>query len=81
MTVTVRLAAPAVADDGLSDLTVGTWFVTVKMAVLDVPPPGAGFLIVISNVPAVTKEAAGRVTVTSTALTYFVDSAVVPRLA
>src|SRR5712692_8308464 len=42
---------------------------TVKVCALDVPPPGAGFVTVILNVPAVARSVAGIAAVSCVALT------------
>jgi hypothetical protein len=58
-TVSVRVAAPAVALTGEMLVVVGTGLFTVKVCAFDVPPPGAGLVTVMLNVPAVATSVAG----------------------
>src|SRR6267142_519117 len=52
LTVRVNPGAPAVADAGLSPVTVGAGLFTVNVCAFDVPPPGAGLKTVTAAVPA-----------------------------
>ena len=63
--VRVKLSLPATAVAGLMLLIVGNGFVMVKVAVLDVPPPGAGLKTVTLAVPAVATSLAGIVAVST----------------
>jgi hypothetical protein len=47
VTVTVCAAAPATAEEGDIDATVGAGVFTVKLTAADEPPPGAGFVTTI----------------------------------
>ena len=61
LTVKVKAAPPAVADEGLRLVVVGTGLsgtLIVKVWVLEVPPPGAGLNTVTMAVPAVAMSAA-----------------------
>ena len=59
MTVSVKAAPPAVRDDGLRLVIVGTGgSLIVKVRALDVPPPGAGVNTVTGTVPASVMSAA-----------------------
>jgi hypothetical protein len=62
LTVRVNAAPPVVADDGERDEMVGTGLVApeiVKVALLDVPPPGVGLLTVTLADPALAISVAG----------------------
>src|SRR4030095_11585308 len=59
VTVSVKLAPPAVALLGLSALSVGAGFRTETLATVDVPPPGAGVTTVTAGEPAVMRSLAG----------------------
>ena len=73
-TVRVKAELPALQLVGLIDVTVGATL-TVKFTTwLDVPPPGAGLVTVIGNVPAVAMSAA-----VMAAVTWVVDTYVVVR--
>ena len=48
VTVNVKASSPAPLVDGLMLLSVGTGLLTSKSSGLEVPPPGEGFLTVIS---------------------------------
>jgi hypothetical protein len=75
--VTVRVkAAPFVALAGESEAAVGNGLFTVKGEFPDVPPPGAGFVTVTLNVPAVAISAAVMDAVTCVAFTNVVVTAV-----
>jgi hypothetical protein len=72
LTVSVNAAPPVVADDGASELIVGTGFVLpeiVNVALLDVPPPGVGLVTVTPAVPAVVMLPAGICAVILTVVT------------
>jgi hypothetical protein len=75
-TVRVKAAVPAVALVGESEAMVGTGLFTANGEVPDVPPPGAGFVTVTLNEPAVAISAAVIVAVTWVALTKLVVVAV-----
>jgi len=51
-TVSVKEAPPAVAEEGLRELTVGTGFTIANVSALDRPPPGAKLKTVTLAVPA-----------------------------
>jgi hypothetical protein len=68
-TVRVNAASPAVFVAGEMVVVVGTGLLTVRVCALDVPPPGAGFVTVMLNVPAVATSAAVIAAVNWTALT------------
>ncbi|HKD61090.1 MAG TPA: hypothetical protein VKB47_11570 [Terracidiphilus sp.] len=51
-TVKVNPAAPAIADDGESQLTVGSGLLVLKVAAEEVPPPGVGLDTVTLMLPA-----------------------------
>jgi len=53
-------------------VVVGTRLLTVNVCALEVPPPGAGFVTVMLDVPAVVKSLAGMEAVTWVALTKLV---------
>jgi len=78
LTVKVNPAAPAVALAGVKEDTLGTGLAGVieRVAVLEVPPPGAGLTTVIPAEPEVAMADAGTSAVTRVALTYVVASAV-----
>jgi len=57
VTVNVKLAPPAPADVGFMDATVGEGLSTVKVSVLEVPPPGVGVETVTGTVPLVAMSA------------------------
>jgi hypothetical protein len=61
--VRVNPPLPATVVAGLMLLIVGKGFVMVKVAVLDVPPPGAGLKTVTFAVPAVATSLAGMAAV------------------
>jgi len=63
--VSVNPPLPATAVDGLIVVIVGDGFVMVKVAMLDVPPPGAGLKTVTFAVPAVATSLAGMVAVST----------------
>jgi hypothetical protein len=63
--VRVNPPLPATAVDGLIVVIVGDGFVMVKVAMLDVPPPGAGLKTVTFAVPAVATSLAGMVAVST----------------
>jgi len=63
--VSVNPPLPATAVDGLIVVIVGNRLVMVKVAVLDVPPPGAGLKAVTFAVPAVATSLAGMVAVST----------------
>jgi hypothetical protein len=58
-TVSVNASSPTFFVDGEMLLVVGTKLFTVNVCALDVPPPGAGFVTVMLNVPALVKSVAG----------------------
>ena len=71
LTVKVKAPLPVVALDGLSDVRVATGLaaLTVKLTLLDVPPPGEGLYTVTATVAAlamsaVVMEAVNRVLLT-----------------
>ncbi len=68
-TVNVKPAPPTIALEGESVVIVGAGLFTVNVAFPDVPPPGAGFVTVTLNVPAVAMSAAVIAAVTCVALT------------
>jgi hypothetical protein len=54
LTISVKAAAPAVAEFGTSELIVGAGLLAalmVKVTPLEVPPPGVGFVTVTEGVP------------------------------
>ena len=51
-TVRVKAASPKFLLAGERVVVVGTGLLTVRVCAFDVPPPGAGFVTVIGNVPA-----------------------------
>ena len=51
-TVIVKPESPAVFVSGEIPVVVGVAFVTVKVWAFEVPPPGVGFVTVMSKVPA-----------------------------
>jgi len=61
--VSVNPPLPVTTVAGLMLLIVGNGFVMVKVAVLDVPPPGAGLKTVTFAVPAVATSLAGMAAV------------------
>ena len=61
--VRVNPPLPATAVDGLIVVIVGDGFVMVKVAALDVPPPGVGLKTVTFAVPAVATSLAGMAAV------------------
>jgi hypothetical protein len=63
--VSVNPPLPATVVAGLMAVIVGNGFVMVKVAVLDVPPPGAGLKTVTFAVPAVATSLAGIVAVST----------------
>jgi hypothetical protein len=68
--VRVKLDPPAAVEVGEIDASVGTGFealVTVKFWLPEVPPPGAGFTTVTSEVVAVVRSDAGIVAVSDVA--------------
>jgi hypothetical protein len=72
LTVSVNVAPPVVADEGDSDEMLGTGFVApeiVKVALLDVPPPGVGLLTVTLADPEVEISVAGTCAVSFTVVT------------
>jgi len=75
LTVSVKAAPPAVAEEGLRLVVTGTGLVAaliVKVWLLEVPPPGAGVNTVTVAVPAVTMSAAVIAAVSCVADTYVV---------
>ena len=72
LTVRVNPASPAVLVEGEMVVVVGTKLLTVNVCALEVPPPGAEFVTVMLNVPAVVKSLAGMEAVTWVALTKLV---------
>ena len=56
--VRVKAVPPAVALEGESEVIVGTRLLTVKFEGAEAPPPGAGLLTTIGNVPLVAISAA-----------------------
>jgi hypothetical protein len=72
LTVNVKADPPAVAEEGLRLVVVGTGLLIVKVWGLDVPPPGVGLKTVTLAVPAVAMSAARIDAVTWVALTYVV---------
>src|SRR5262249_34366317 len=63
VTVSVNPLAPTVAAPGFRLLSVGAGLFTVKLAGVDVPPPGVGVARVTADVPAVSRSEAGMVVV------------------
>lgn len=51
VTVSVAIAWPTRPLDGLTEVTVGTGLLIVKLAEFDAPPPGAGFVTTTETVP------------------------------
>ena len=71
-TVSVNEAPPLMADEGESVEMVGTGFVApeiVKVALLDVPPPGVGLLTVTLADPGAEISVAGTCAVNFTVVT------------
>ena len=60
---------PAVAEDGLRVVRVGTGLLTVKLTALEVPPPGVGLKTVTGKVPAEAISAAVMAAVSWVGLT------------
>src|SRR5579864_9748801 len=58
LTVNVKVAPPTVAVEGESVVIVGSGGLIVKVAALEVPPPGAGFTTVTCPLPALAMSAA-----------------------
>jgi hypothetical protein len=75
-TVSVKAAVPAVALVGEIEVMVGTGLLTANGEAPDVPPPGAGFVTVTLNVPAVAISATVIAAVNCVALTKVVVVAV-----
>jgi hypothetical protein len=72
LTVSVKVLPPVVADDGASDVIVGTGFVLpeiVNVALLEVPPPGVGLVTVMPAVPVLPMSPAGTWAVILTVVT------------
>lgn len=69
LTVSVKLAPPARALLGESDVAFGTGLLTVNVAGGELPPPGAGLLTVTLKVPAAAISEAGTEAVSSVPLT------------
>jgi hypothetical protein len=69
--VSVCVVAPAVSEEGDSDVTVGTGLVaeTVKLTADEEPPPGAGFVTTTGYEPAVARSAVASEMVNWLALT------------
>lgn len=76
LTVRVKAGPPAVALVGEIVAIDGRGLFTVNVAAADVPPPGAGFVTVTLNVPAVAISAAAIAAVNCVALTNVVVFAV-----
>ena len=57
-TVSVKALPPAVTEEGVIDVVVGTGLLIVKVCPPDVPPPGAGLNTVTLAVPALAISAA-----------------------
>ena len=64
VTVKVNCGPPAVAQVGLIAVVVGTGLLMVNVTAFEVPPPGAGFTMVMDAVPGLAMRAAGTVAVT-----------------
>jgi hypothetical protein len=75
-TVSVKAAPPFVALAGESVVTVGKGLPIPKVAAVDVPPPGAGFVTVTFTFPDVAISGAVIAAVTCVALTNVVVTAV-----
>src|SRR5258708_38605741 len=77
LAVNVKAAPPAVPPAGDSDVIVGTGLtlLIVKVAPLEVPPPGAGLTTVTLAVPAPATRAAETWAVSFVALAYVVGRA------
>lgn len=69
LTVRVKPVSPIVLEVGEISVVVGTGLLTVKVCALDVPPPGVGFVTVISKVPAVVRSPVKMAAVTCVAET------------
>jgi hypothetical protein len=67
-TVRVKAPLPRVALAGEMLVVVGPLLFTVRVCALDVPPPGAGFVTVMLNVPPVVRSLAGIAAVNCVAL-------------
>ena len=72
LTVRVNAGPPTIALAGLRVAIVGAGLLIEKVAVLDVPPPGAGLKTVTFAVPAVAMSVAGMLAVSRVSLTYVV---------
>lgn len=59
LTVSVKPAAPAVAEDGERPETVGTGLLTEKFCELLIPPPGAGLETLTGNCPELARSELG----------------------
>jgi hypothetical protein len=75
LTVSGKAAPPATMPVGLSEVIVGAGLLTVKLAAVEVPPPGAGFVTVTGTIPAVAMSPAGMDAVSCVALTNVVVAA------
>jgi len=71
-TTSVHAAPPAVALEGVREVSCGAAFLTVKVKAFEPPPPGAGFTTVIGTVAAVPISDAGIEAVTRMLLLYVV---------
>src|SRR5262249_29283641 len=69
VTVRVKAAPPAVPEFGFKLASAGAGLLIVKLATLDVPPPGAGFETVTLAVPALAISPAGICAVNPVPLT------------
>lgn len=69
LTVSVNAAPPAVVELGFKLVSVGKGLLMVKVAAVEVPPPGVGLLTVTLAVPAVAMSEAGIAAVNCVALT------------
>jgi hypothetical protein len=67
--VSVKAAPPTIMLAGDRELKAGAGLLTVKFALLDGPPPGAGFVTCTDAVPAVAMSVAGTEAVNCVALT------------
>ena len=57
-TVSVKAELPATAEEGETEVRVGTGALTAKLTADEVPPPGAGFATVMFAVPVAAMSAA-----------------------
>jgi hypothetical protein len=77
-TASVNAGPPATTLDGLRDEIVGGGRKTLNAMLVELPPPGAGFIAETRNIPAVEMSAAEMAAVSCVELTNVVGLAVAP---